>query len=190
MMTAMDRFALAVALVGVASMAWAQAPAAGTMDADDAMEMPMPAYGGPPPNVRKLTDGSLTCEQIYAESKMLEQSAATHQATVDAAQREAMQAQEAMMKSARGGGMSGTATGLLGALPGLGFVGGLAAQAQASSRMAAAQEGNAAMTQAYQRMAGATQSLAYAQARNDHLVGLFLQKGCKAPVDGATAAAK
>ncbi|MET0311544.1 MAG: hypothetical protein ABW051_05795, partial [Burkholderiaceae bacterium] len=155
----------------------------------EAMEMPMGGFGAPPAGIRKLTDGALTCEQIYAESRALEKSSAEQQAVVDAAQREAAQAQEAMMRGARGSTMSGMASGLLGSLPGVGLVGGLAAQASMTSRMAAAQEGTTAMTQAYQRVASASQSMAYAQARNDHLVGMFLQKGCKTPDAAGTAAA-
>jgi hypothetical protein len=148
-------------------------------------------FGGPPPNVRKITDGALTCEQILAESRQLEQSAATHQAAADNAQREAAQAQDLMMKQAmgaRGGGMSSAATGLLGMLPGVGFIGGIAAQSAAESRMASMQQQTAVVTQVYERMAQSHQALQFAQARNDHLVGLFLQKGCKVP-EGAAAAA-
>lgn len=151
--------------------------------------MPMPMQGmapmGPPPGVRKITDGALTCEQIYAESRSLEASIATHRATSDAAQAEATAAQDALMKQANSAGAMPMGAGMLGMIPGAGMFSGMAAQAAMSSQRSAMQEGTTKVTAAYQRMAQAQEQLAFAQGRNDHLVGLFLQKNCKVPEGAA-----
>jgi flagellar hook-length control protein FliK len=176
--------ALALAL---AAPAHAQQASADPDDADAAMPplpmTPMPPMG-PPPGVRKITDGALSCDQIYAESRGLEESIARHRATSDAAQAEATAAQDAMMKQANSAGSMPMGAGLLGMIPGAGMFSGMAAQAAVASQRSAMQESTAKVTSAYQRMAQAQEQLAYAQGRNDHLVGLFLQKNCKLP-DGA-----
>lgn len=153
----------------------------------DGMEMPVPAYpSGQPQNVRKLTGGTLTCEQIYAESSGLEKTIATHKSTLDAAQQEAMQAQDSMLSSSMGGGMASMATSMLGMVPGAGMASSLVAQAQAAAQMAAAQQSASSMSHAYQRVAAAGEAMAHAQARNDYLIGMFLQRQCKVPATPAT----
>jgi hypothetical protein len=169
----------------VASAALAQQPPAGAADDDDddlATPMPMPvAPAAPPTGVRKLSDAGLSCEQIYAEATQLEKSIPERRAEADALQREANASQQAMMKSASSGMMPSVGASLLGMIPGAGMVSSLAQQAAASAQMSAMQEGTAKMMASYQRMAQVQEQLAYAQARNDHLVGMFLAKGCKLP---------
>ena len=70
------------------------------------MNIPM----GPPPGVRKLTDGSLSCEQIYNESRGLEAEVAQYSAESDAAMQEANVAQQALMSNAGPGVGSGIST--------------------------------------------------------------------------------
>lgn len=149
------------------------------------MAMPM----NPPTGVRRITDGALTCEQLYAESLALEAAMVKHRIGADEAQREASEAQQAVMQQAGGGMGVPVASSLLGMVPGGSMVGSLAAQAQVSSQRAAMQKGTAQMTAAYQRMAQAHEQLAHAQARNDHLVGLFLERKCKLP-EGVAAPAR
>lgn len=179
------RFRLATLAVLAAALAWpAHAQRAPAAESDDA-DLPMPAMpmapATPPAGVRKITDGSLTCAQIYAEARSLEEAVVKHRAAADAAQAEANQAQQAMMQRSTGGMAMPMASGLLGMIPGGSLVSGMAAQAAMSSQMSAMQDGTAKMTASYQRMAQVQEQLAHAQARNDHLVGLFLAKNCKVP---------
>jgi hypothetical protein len=164
-----------------AGAAFAQSMPVAEDDAADLPPMPVMAPASPPAGVRKLSDAALSCDQIYAEASALEASVATHRAASEAAQREATQAQEAMMKSASGSMAVPVASSLLGMIPGGNMISGMAAQAAMQSQMSAMQDSTAQMTAAYQRMAQAQEALAHAQARNDHLVGLFLNKGCKLP---------
>lgn len=172
--------ALPVLVLLLATAAGAQPAAPDVDDLPEPPLMPM-APPGPPAGIKKITDGALTCEQLYAESKSLEQAAARHRAESEAAQKEATVAQDAMMKQAASSTAVPVATSLLGMLPGGSMVGSLAAQAAMSSKMSAMQEGTAKVTASYQRMAQAQEQLAYAQGRNDHLVDLFLKKNCKVP---------
>lgn len=169
-------------LVGALVLAFAwPAHAAADLDEEDLPLPPMPAApSGPPPGARKITDGALTCAQIQAESRSLEQAALQHRVEADTAQREANTSQQDMMKQA-GGGMSAMplASSLLGMLPGGSLVSSMAAEAAMSAQRSAMQDGAARMMASYQRIAQAQEQLAYAQARNDHLVGLFLAKKCK-----------
>ncbi len=162
----------------------AQVPEAAPAETLEPMEPPMAqmpmAPMAPPAGVRKLTDGALGCEQIYAESRGLEAAIAKHQAEADAAQAEANTAQDAMMKNAGGGGMS-MGSSLLGMIPGANMFSGMAQQAAMSAQMSAMRDSQSKMMAAYQRVAQVQEQLAYAQARNDHLVDLFLKKGCKVP---------
>lgn len=152
---------------------------------DDATPMmPMPPMA-PPAGVRKISDAGLTCEQIHAEARSQEEAMARHRAAVDAAQREANTAQDAMMKRAAGGSAMPVASSLLSLVPGAGMFSGVAAQAAMSARQSALQEGTAQLTAAYQRIAALQEQMAYAQARNDHLVGLFLDRKCKLPEGAA-----
>lgn len=169
-------------LAGFAHAAFAQLPPLPPEDDDAELPvMPPMAPASPPAGVRKLSDAGLSCEQIYAEATALEASMATHRAASDAAQQEAAKAQETMMKSASGSMAVPVASSLLGMIPGGGMISGMAAQAAMQSQMSAMQESTSQMTASYQRMAQAQEALAYAQARNDHLVGMFLSKGCKLP---------
>jgi hypothetical protein len=182
--------ALAAVAFALAAPAFAQLPMAVPDDVQiPAMPMPpmqgMQGMGGMAPGpvagVRKITDGALTCEQLYAESMALEQSMARHRTASDAAQQEANVAQEAMMKGARGSMAAPMATSVLSMIPGVGMFSGLAAQASMQAQMSSMQESTQQMTASYQRMAQAQEQLGMAQARNDHLVGLFLAKNCKLP---------
>ena len=89
------------------------------------------------------------------------------------------------MQQASSGMGAPVASTLLGMVPGGSMASSLAAQAQASAQRSAMQKGASRMTAAYQRMAQAQEQLAYAQARNDHLVGMFLDRKCKLPEAGA-----
>lgn len=181
----------ALAAFSLAIPAYAQTP-----DAADVMDAPLPEMPvmpgdmmpapmmnmpmGPPPGVRKITDGALSCEQIYAESRSLEAEVAKYSAESDAAMQEANAAQQAMMSNA-GSGVGTQAVGLLGMVPGASMFTGMAQQAAMSAQMSALQESQSKMMTSYQRMAKVQERMAYAQARNDHLVGLFLEKKCKLP---------
>lgn len=171
--------ALAALTLALATSACAQVPSADAADAPD-----FPEAGAPPaptPGVRKITDGALTCEQIYAESRGLEEAVARHRAESDAAQKDANAQQEALMKSASGGMGMGVGSSLLGMIPGAGMLSGMAQQAALSAQMSGMQDAQSKMMASYQRMMQAQEHLAYAQGRNDHLVGLFLAKKCTAP---------
>ncbi|TFZ00286.1 hypothetical protein [Ramlibacter humi] len=179
-------FLLALALA-LSLPVFAAAPAAtAEMEDEDLPDPVMPAVpASPPAGVRKITDAALTCGQIHAESLALDAAIAKHRADAEAAQREANVAQEEVMQQAHSGMGAPVGSTLLGMVPGGGMVSSLAAQAQASAQRSAMQKGAGRMTAAYQRMAQAQEQLAYAQARNDHIVGLFLQKKCKLPDAGA-----
>lgn len=180
------RFAVPAALaLALATSACAQVPPADMADAPDLPLAGMPmAPSGPPAGVRKITDGTLTCEQIHAESSALERSLAGHRAESDAAQKDANAQQEALMKSASGGMGMGVGSSLLGMIPGGGLLSGMAQQAAMSAQVSGMQEAQSKMMASYQRMMQAQEQMAYAQARNDHLVGLFLAKKCELPQGG------
>ena len=76
------------------------------------------------------------------------------------------------MGSAIGGG-------LLGLIPGGAQVQGHAMQAAAEARRARMQDNTQQMMQAQTRLVNAEQALGHVQARSEHLVDLFLKKGCK-----------
>lgn len=176
---------LALAALALTTAACAQVPPAQPEDPQDlpVADMPMGPMApmGPPTGVRKITDGALGCEQIYAESRSLEADMVKQRAVSEAAQAEANVAQEAMMKNAGGGMGMGMGSSLLGMIPGAGMLSGMAQQAAMSSQMSAMQESQGRMMASYQRMMKAQEQLAYAQARNDHLVGLFMEKKCTLP---------
>lgn len=176
---------LAVLAITLAGPAFAQAPEAGTDDADVVMP-PMPmAPMGPPAGVRKVSDAGLSCEQILAESRSLEEAIVRHRAASEAAQRDANAAQDNMMKRASSASAMPMASSLLSMVPGAGMFGGLAAQAAMSAQQSAIQEGTSQVMAAYQKVTAAQEQLAYAEARNDHLVGLFLGRKCKLPEGAA-----
>lgn len=180
------RFPVLALLASVLALsACAQVPEAAPEQALEPIEPPMAqmpmAPMAPPAGVRKITDGALSCEQIYAESRGLEAAIAKHQAESDAAQAEANAAQDAMMKSAGRGPGASVGSSLLGMIPGANMFSGMAQQAAMSAQMSAMRDSQSKMMASYQRVAQVQEQLAYAQARNDHLVDLFLKKGCRAP---------
>ncbi len=136
-----------------------------------------------PQSVRKLSDGELTCLQIHAETLALEKASQDQQAQATQAQAVMAEIQNevlAQANGARGGGMgSAIGSGLIGMIPGAGQLQGYAAQAAADARRARMQEGVNKMMQAQTQLMNAEQALEHAQARGDHLVDLFLKKGCK-----------
>lgn len=178
---------LAALTATLAASAFAQLPPAGDeVEADAAMpSLPMGPMG-PPPGVRKITDGTLSCEQIYAESRALEADIAKHHAASEGAQQEANVAQEGMMRNVGGMGMGASVgSSLLGMVPGGSMLSGVASQAAMSAQRSSMKDSQAKMMASYQRMMRAQEQLAHAQGRNDHLVGLFLQKNCKLPEGSA-----
>lgn len=180
------RFAvLAAFAITLAAPAFAQTPENTADDADLAMpSMPM-APMGPPAGVRKISDAGLSCQQIYAESRSLEEAIVRHRAASETAQRDANTAQDSMMKRASSASAMPMASSLLSMVPGAGMFGGLAAQAAMSAQQSAIQEGTSQVMAAYQRVTAAQEQLAYAEARNDHLVSLFLDRKCKLPEGAA-----
>jgi hypothetical protein len=177
--------ALAAFAFALAGLACAQAPETAADDADLAMPaMPM-APMGPPAGVRKISDAGLSCQQIHTEARSLEEAIVKHRAASEAAQRDANAAQENMMKRASSAGAAPMASSLLSMVPGAGMFGGLAAQAAMSAQQSAIQEGTSQVMAAYQRVTAAQEQLAYAEARNDHLVGLFLDRKCRLPEGAA-----
>lgn len=147
--------------------------------------MPMPMQPGPNPmrGVRKLSDGELSCAQIYAETQALEKTGEAQQAEATQAQQAMAQSQDEMMKQANGmrGGGVGSAIGnsVLGMIPGAGYVQGMAMQAAASARMANMQDNVNKMMQAQNQLMNHEQALELTRARSEHLTELFLKKGCK-----------
>lgn len=145
-------------------------------------------------SVRKLSDSELTCAQIYAETRELEQTSRSRQMEAMQAHQAMTETQDEMMKQAdrmRGGGM-GAAVGssLIGMIPGAGQVQGHAMRATADARRAGMQESAHKMVQAQTRLMNAEQSLEHVQARAEHLAGWFLTKGCRLSEVESTAASK
>jgi hypothetical protein len=168
--------------------------AAGDDDADVPMAgMPM-GMPGAMPAVKKLTDGDLTCKDIYVEVQDLEQALKGHEAAAAASQREMQQAATAMMDSGTAMSGIGTATGLLGMIPGIGgivggMVGSVATQAASAAAMSSVRERQGQMMSTTQKMVASYQLQAAAGARRDYLTDLFLQRNCKlAQVKAAIAA--
>lgn len=141
------------------------------------VQAPAAAQGG----VRRITDAALSCDQIYEESRRLEEEISRHRAASEAAQREAAAIQEAMTGSSSGSGALPVASSLLGSIPGVGMFAGLATSAATSAQMANLKEKTEQMSAAYERLAAAQERAAHAEARNDHLVALFLDRKCKLP---------
>lgn len=132
--------------------------------------------------VRQLGDGELSCAQIHAETQALEKAGQAHQAEATQAQQAMTDTQNEMMKLAsegRGGVGSAIGGGLLGLIPGGAQVQGHAMQAAAEARRARMQDNTQQMMQAQTRLVNAEQALEHVQARSEHLVDLFLKKGCK-----------
>lgn len=133
-------------------------------------------------SVRQLGDGELSCAQIHAETQALEKTGQIHRAEAAQAQQAMTDTQNEMMKLASGGhGGVGSAIGgsLLGLIPGGSQVQGYAMQAAAEARRAGMQDSTNKMMQAQTRLVNAEQALEHVQARSEHLVDLFLKKGCK-----------
>lgn len=140
-----------------------------------------PLVGGAQ-SVRQLSDGELSCAQIYAESQALEQAGEARRADALQAQQAMTEIQNQMMQQASGasGGMGAAiGGGLLGLIPGGAQVQGYAMQAAAEARRAGMQDSVDKMMQATMRQMNAEQALERTQARLDHLADLFLRKDCK-----------
>lgn len=160
----------------------AQVNAAGDQT-EDATRLPAMTGNAPPMrSVRKLSDSALTCAQIQAETQTLEKAGQAQQAEAAQAQEAMADTQSEMMKNTnalRGGGV-GSAIGsrLLGMIPGAGEIQSYAMQAAAEARRAYVQEGVNKMMQNQTRLMHLEQALEHTQARSEHLVDLFLKKGC------------
>ncbi|WP_288253934.1 hypothetical protein [uncultured Hydrogenophaga sp.] len=145
-------------------------------------------------SVRRLGDGELSCAQIHAETQALEKTGQIHRAEAAQAQQAMTDTQNEMMKLAsegRGGVGSAIGGSLLGLIPGGSQVQGYAMQAAAEARRAGMQDSTNKMMQAQTRLVNAEQALEHVQARSEHLVDLFLKKGCKlSEVKAATDAAQ
>jgi hypothetical protein len=140
--------------------------------------------------VRQLGDGELSCAQIHAETQALEKTSQAHQAEAAQAQQAMTDTQNEMMKLAsagRGGVGSAIGGSLLGLIPGGAQVQGYAMQAAAEARRAGMQDNTNKMMQAQTRLVNAEQALEHVQARSEHLVDLFLKKGCRLSEVKATA---
>jgi hypothetical protein len=157
--------------------------------------------GGLPPNVRKLGDNDLSCEQIYAETETLQKAGEEQRAAAESASQAVTDATNEMMQQAmsmRGkeGGMGmnmmSSLTGLLGMLPGSGgmaasmvgrIVNQVAAQASDTSNQSGMPDNMKKllekMIDIQQKMVNAEGDMYYTQARHDYLVDLFLKKDCK-----------
>jgi len=145
-------------------------------------------------SVRQLGDGELGCAQIHAQIQALEKTGQAHQAEAAQAQQAMTDTQNEMMKLASAGhGGVGSAIGgsLLGLIPGGAQMQGHAMQAAAEARRAGMQDSTNKMMQAQTRLVNAEQALEHVQARREHLVDLFLKKGCKlSEVKASTDAAR
>lgn len=134
-------------------------------------------------NVRKLGDGELSCEEIYAETQVLDRTAREQQAKAREAQDAMAKSQEAMISQATsrssGVGMGVIGGSLLSMVPGGGLVSGLAMKAATNSRASAMQEETNRLMRTQTEMMNSEQALQYTRARSDHLAGLFLDKGCR-----------
>jgi hypothetical protein len=134
-----------------------------------------------PPNVARMSDSDLTCEQLYAESAVIEQRLARMpkpedpMALASRMQSEMMdevQKQQAAMRA------RSVASSVLSMVPG---VGGLAASALGpggvdSSHM---DEQMARYTKQVQQMQVQMRAVAEQQARHRHVTNLFLSRACK-----------
>jgi hypothetical protein len=184
---------LASALFASLALLSAHAQLPSTEDAADEAEtfalpagMGNAAFGNPPMGVRKMTDGDLSCQQLFTEAEGLEKTLAEQKTAVASAQQSADDTRNAMMEQAMGGGgiqATSMASGLLSMIPGVGMAAGLvsgaASQAATSARMAGIQESTKRMMETQQKAIEMQQSMYYSQARHDHLVELFLKKDCK-----------
>lgn len=165
----------------------ARAAALADQPEDVANLPPMPMGAGAmmptPRNVKKLSDGELSCAQIYAETQVLEKTSQERGAEAEQAQAAMMASQNEMMKQASGmgGGGMGSSVGssLLSLIPGGGQIQSFAMQAAADARRASMQDSVEKMMQVQTRLMNAEQARELAQARSEHLTDLFLKKGCK-----------
>lgn len=154
---------------------------------DAAGQPPMPMGAGgmmpAPRNVKRLSDGELSCAQIYAETQALEKTSQERGAESEQAQAAMMASQNEMMKQASGMGGGGVASSvgssLLSLIPGGGQIQSFAMQAAADARRASMQDSVEKMMQVQTRLVNAEQARELAQARSEHLTDLFLKKGCK-----------
>jgi hypothetical protein len=175
---------------------WAQTPPAPSpQEAQATAELAAPEamaarYGSPPAGVKKISDASLSCAQIHAETETLQARLSEQQAAAMATLKAADDARQKMLQQS-GGGLSSlqsgasTATSLLSMIPGVGAVagmfGGMSAQASMNSRMAEAQQSTNALMETQQKAMDAQMAMGATQARHEHLVDMFLARNCKLP---------
>ncbi len=148
-----------------------------------------PDFGGAFPTgpVKKLGDGELTCNQLYAEVSDLEKTIVQRQSEYEALMTKVSQSARDMAAAARGaGGATGainTITGLAGLIPGAGFiagtVGSLASSAAQDAQFNAIDAQMAEMEATQGQLMKLGGELGTATARREHLTELFLKKDCK-----------
>jgi len=140
----------------------------------------MPSPGAPMPTVQKITDGELSCPDLYREVMALEQRQPALQQELAAASQAASEASAALAApsmASRGGGLLGGMASMIPLVGGM--VSGIASAASASAASASFNEAMAAMTAAQQRMADVQVQLGWVGARHAHLTDLFLKRPCK-----------
>ncbi len=139
----------------------------------------------------KMTDGDLTCQQLYAETVDMDEVMAKNKTTPAAAPTGASGASQTAGIATQAEGVSNIAQGAatisaysgsfggFGAFSSLGsLIGGAAKMAQGSAAQQAATEAVAQQKAAAEQQAKA-QMTGQAQARKEHVTSLFLSKGCK-----------
>jgi hypothetical protein len=115
----------------------------------------------------KITDGDLTCKQIYAEIGEMDKLMGVNKQTRDnasTANTAADVAQTALPAAAQAAAYAGNYAGAVGLAQALPF---------------ASIFGSVAKGVAKQQESSAAETLGNAKGRKEHLTGLFLQKGCK-----------
>lgn len=148
-----------------------------------------PSFGSSFPTgpVKKLSDGELTCAQLYAEVQDLEQTVARRQPEYEALMSKVSQSARDMASTARGSGDAAgainTITGLAGLIPGAGFItgtlGSLASSAAQDAQFNAIDAQMAEMEVTQQQLMKLGSEMGTATARREHLTELFLKKDCK-----------
>ncbi|TFY96590.1 hypothetical protein [Ramlibacter humi] len=140
----------------------------------------MPSAGTPTTSgVRKLTDSELSCSAMETEVAALEQEATAKREQSDALNAEFRKSQEELVSAMRSAVPTTAGMGLISMLPGGSVAGSLLAQSASSNRLNATAEYNRKMQAMQARAALMQTDIARAEARKDHLVGMYLQKGCR-----------
>lgn len=145
-----------------------------------------PGRYGPPAGARKITDGALSCQAIFDEVSGLQKKTEETKAALDAVQKNISTATSKMMGPSSGGTAgigvgSSIASSLLGMIPGGSMLSSASMAASVNARQAAMQDSVKSMMQSQTRAMDLQRDLAYTEARNDHLVDLFLKKKCTPP---------